>query len=189
MYKCVLLVEPIDVVRAGIASIMRQGGIVLHLIETPSVHNAKRSMHGLKPDLVLSNSTLIPPPRTLLEELALPASTPVCAIVHKPEPEPLDNAYATTLSIFDSQEVWMTRIRNLKMHQTNSSDLTDREREVLRMLTLGLSNKEAANVLGISTHTVITHRKNIIEKTDIRSLSGLTLYAIINGIVNIDEIK
>lgn len=189
MYKCVLLVEPLDVVRAGIASIMRQVGIVLHLIETPSVHSAKRSMHGLKPDLVLSDSALIPPPQTLLNELALPASTPVCAIVHKPDPEPLDNAYATSLSIFDSQDVWMSRIRHLKMHQTTTSTLTNREREVLRMLTLGLSNKEVSNVLGISTHTVITHRKNIIEKTDIRSLSGLTLYAIINGLVNIDEIK
>ncbi|MBQ9469416.1 MAG: hypothetical protein IJU72_00515 [Bacteroidales bacterium] len=190
MFRCVLLVEPVDVLRAGLAGIIRHGGIALQLMEARSIHNAVRTMHGQKPDLVLAPPELLPPPPALLTELALPQSTPVCAIMHHHlAAPPQGSGYAATLSIFDNQEVWLSRMRQLKMHQHTPNTLTDREREVLRLLTLGLSNKEVANMLGISSHTVIAHRKNIVEKTDIRSLAGLTLYAIINGVVNIDEIK
>ena len=53
----------------------------------------------------------------------------------------------------------------------------------------GLTNKEIAARLYISFNTVLTHRKNISRKLDIHSLAGLTIYAIANGIVNIDEVK
>ncbi len=75
--------------------------------------------------------------------------------------------------------------------QTNTQqepDLTAREIEVLSLLVRGLINKEIAHRLNISTTTVITHRKNIQEKTGIRSLSGLTVYAILNNYVRVEEI-
>ncbi len=67
-------------------------------------------------------------------------------------------------------------------------ELTKREQSILREIALGLSNKEIAEKLFISTHTVITHRKNIIRKLDIKSVSGLTVYAILNQIISIDEV-
>ncbi len=67
-------------------------------------------------------------------------------------------------------------------------NLTDRETDVLIHLVKGLSNKEIAEVLNISIHTVISHRKNITEKTGIRSLPGLTVFAISNNIVPIDRL-
>lgn len=63
--------------------------------------------------------------------------------------------------------------------------LSEREREVLVQVTKGLSNKEIANELCLSTHTVITHRKNIAAKLNIHSTAGLTIYAIANGLVEI----
>ena len=60
--------------------------------------------------------------------------------------------------------------------------LTKRETEVLRLLTQGLLNKEIADQLGISLHTVISHRKNIISKLGIKTVSGLTIYAMMHGI-------
>ena len=60
--------------------------------------------------------------------------------------------------------------------------LTKRETEVLRLLTQGLLNKEIADKLGISLHTVISHRKNIISKLGIKTVSGLTIYAMMHGI-------
>jgi DNA-binding CsgD family transcriptional regulator len=53
---------------------------------------------------------------------------------------------------------------------------------------LGLTNKEISEKLFISTHTVITHRKNITAKLGIKTIAGLTMYAAINGIVSRDEI-
>ncbi|MDR3297284.1 MAG: hemerythrin domain-containing protein [Prevotellaceae bacterium] len=62
-------------------------------------------------------------------------------------------------------------------------ELTDREREVLAQVALGGSNKEIANSLNISLNTVITHRKNITAKLGIKTIPGLTVYAILNGII------
>lgn len=61
--------------------------------------------------------------------------------------------------------------------------LSERETDVLKCLADGLSNKETADKLNISVHTVISHRKNIMDKTGIRSLPGLTIYAYTKGIV------
>ena len=68
------------------------------------------------------------------------------------------------------------------------SDLTPREVEVLSLLAQGLINKEIAARLNISLTTVITHRKNITEKLGIRSVSALTIHAVMKGYVSIDSI-
>ena len=67
--------------------------------------------------------------------------------------------------------------------------LSDREKEIVACVVKGLSNKEIAEQLFISANTVLTHRKNIFRKLDIHSVSGLTIYAIVNGIVKLDEVK
>ena len=64
------------------------------------------------------------------------------------------------------------------------NELTLREKEVLREVAMGYSNKEIADSLFISIHTVITHRKNITGKLGIRSISGLTVYAILNHLID-----
>jgi regulator of cell morphogenesis and NO signaling len=71
----------------------------------------------------------------------------------------------------------------------DSDLLSDRERDVLVQIVKGLSNKEIADVLCISTHTVITHRKNITRKLNIHSTAGLTIYAIVNQLVNIGSLE
>ena len=71
--------------------------------------------------------------------------------------------------------------------QPETEELSDRERDVLIQVVRGLSNKEIADVLCISTHTVISHRKNITRKLNIHSTAGLTIYAIVNRLVDISE--
>ena len=63
-----------------------------------------------------------------------------------------------------------------------------REIEVLVLITKGLINKEIADKLNISLTTVISHRKNITEKLGIKSVSGLTIYAVMHGYVEADRI-
>lgn len=67
--------------------------------------------------------------------------------------------------------------------KTNDECLTERETDVLQWLAKGLSNKEIAEKLNISIHTINTHRKNIMDKTGIRSLPGLTIYAVTKEII------
>ena len=66
--------------------------------------------------------------------------------------------------------------------------LSDREIEVLSLIVQGLINKEIADRLNIGLTTVITHRKNIMEKLGVRSVSALTIYAVMNGYVDINSI-
>lgn len=67
-------------------------------------------------------------------------------------------------------------------------ELTAREIEVLVLVVKGFINKEIADRLNISLTTVISHRKNITEKLGIKSVSGLTIYAVMHGYVEADQI-
>jgi len=71
----------------------------------------------------------------------------------------------------------------------SSETLSDREKDVIISLVQGMTNKEIADHLYISTNTVITHRRNIARKLQIHSPAGLTIYAIVNGLVDISAVK
>lgn len=72
----------------------------------------------------------------------------------------------------------------------NATDtLSDREKEVIVCVVKGLSNKEIAEHLFISVNTVMTHRRNISRKLQIHSPAGLTIYAIVNGLINLEDVK
>lgn len=73
--------------------------------------------------------------------------------------------------------------------RNTSMVLSDREREVLVNVVKGLSNKEIAEAMFISVNTVMTHRRNICRKLEIHSVAGLTIYAIVNGLVNLPDVK
>lgn len=77
-----------------------------------------------------------------------------------------------------------------RRHQLpETEELSEREKDVLVQVVHGLSNKEIADVLCISTHTVISHRKNIARKLNIHSTAGLTIYAIVNKLVDINTLE
>lgn len=73
---------------------------------------------------------------------------------------------------------------SVQPHEPGILPLTNREEEVLRLIVKGNLNKEIAMKLNISHNTVLTHRKNIIAKTGIKTVSGLTFYAIRNGLTS-----
>ena len=69
------------------------------------------------------------------------------------------------------------------------STLSQREKDIVAEVAKGLTNKEIADRLHLSIHTVTTHRKNISRKTGINSISGITVYAIINKLVDLNDLK
>ncbi len=72
---------------------------------------------------------------------------------------------------------------------SKSSNLSEREKNILRHVAMGSTNKEIGEKLFISIHTVTTHRKNITQKLGIKTVSGLTVYSILNGIINLEEVS
>jgi len=100
-----------------------------------------------------------------------------------------------SFSLYDSVEHIIHSLSRLdkKSHaatgqKEENENLSNREIEVLTGLVNGMLNKEIADSLNISIHTVVRHRKNITRKTGIRSQSGLTIYAISKKIVSIEDI-
>lgn len=73
--------------------------------------------------------------------------------------------------------------------EPSTSELSEREKEIIIQVAKGLSNKEIADTLFISVNTVMTHRRNISRKLQIRSAAGLTIYAIANGLISLDDVQ
>lgn len=73
--------------------------------------------------------------------------------------------------------------------ESQSVELSPRETTIVRLVSMGLTNRKIAEKLFLSAHTVMTHRKNISAKLGIKSVSGLTVYAIVNNIITIEEVS
>lgn len=83
----------------------------------------------------------------------------------------------------------LAKINQSPQPKNEIEELSIREKEILLHIVKGLSNKEIADSLCLSTHTVMSHRKNIVRKLNIHSTAGLTIYAIVNGIVSLDNLE
>jgi DNA-binding CsgD family transcriptional regulator len=77
----------------------------------------------------------------------------------------------------------------LSTKDSDNQDLSVREKSILREIALGKTSRQIADELFISAHTVVTHRKNINRKLNIKTTSGLTVYAILNNIITVDAIE
>lgn len=106
-----------------------------------------------------------------------------CLCINRPEPELIK-------SLLILEQKAHANGRNLPpvQKQTKGNALSDREIEVLSLIVQGYINKEIADKLNIALATVITHRRNIMEKLNVRSVSALTIYAVTHGYVDIKSI-
>ena len=97
------------------------------------------------------------------------------------------------INIYDNEAALLRKLRAaIEQVQTNpysdSHDLSERERDVLILVAKGMANKEIADRLNISIHTVMSHRKNITHKTGIKSVAGLTVYALLNNLLDQNDV-
>lgn len=101
--------------------------------------------------------------------------------------------YDSSVGIYDEPEDIISKLEQLVQQEEEDGDssqetLSLREKEIVCAVVKGLTNKEIAEQLFISVHTVITHRRNISRKLQIHSPAGLTIYAIVNKLVDIQEV-
>ena len=102
-------------------------------------------------------------------------------------------SYDAVIEINDSKPKIINKIgqivKNNDKKETNDDvELSKREIDVLVAVAKGMMNKEIADQMNISIHTVISHRKNITRKTGIKSVSGLTVYALLNNLIDENEV-
>lgn len=105
-----------------------------------------------------------------------------------------ENPDLNCFNIYENQEhirELITRIlkHKDKSNRSGSGELSVREKEILKEIALGYTSKEIADRLFISLHTVVTHRKNINKKLNIKTAAGLTVYAILNNIISMNQLE
>ena len=101
--------------------------------------------------------------------------------------------YDDSVNLFDDVDSLSHKISLLMNvadeEESDQDSLSQREKEIVGCVVRGMTNKEIAEKLYISVHTVITHRRNITRKLQIHSAAGLTIYAIVNKLVELSEVK
>jgi DNA-binding CsgD family transcriptional regulator len=149
------------------------------------------------PEYLVLDSALIPEPVNYsLERLRSKNSNMNLLLIHSVKIDASIAAMADeTVSTSEEESAIIKKFKHffspdqLKQTTTNDNTLSDREVEVVQLVALGKTNKEISDTLHISTHTVITHRKNITSKLGIKTIAGLAVYAVLNGLIDPDEVN
>lgn len=189
----VAIVEPSVIIAEGLAGVVASGNEYEVVFIAESMRTLVERFAVVAPDVVIVGSQVIcgvQSIRTQYQELQGVAlallSTTVCD-------EEYVRQFDGVINIYDDRSQVLRKLGSVvEQAETNpyseSHDLSERERDVLILVAKGLANKEIAERLNISIHTVMSHRKNITHKTGIKSVAGLTVYALLNNILDQSDV-
>ena len=179
--KKILLITPSRIIARGIAGILEEhGGFVIETVLTDLSRENEATVRDSMADIVIVDPVIF--------DYASRAAV-VAAPTVLPDDEAMKN-YDETISIYDSPAAVISKLRNSLTHTSGKSpadsreELSAREKEILVCVARGMLNKEIADRYHISIYTVITHRKNITRKTGIKTVAGLTVYALLNNLID-----
>lgn len=128
--------------------------------------------------------------RSLHEKMSGVALVLLASVIRE---EDVMRQFDSVINIYDNPQQVVKKLNSaIEQSQTNpysdSHELSEREREVLILVAQGMANKEIADRLNISVHTVMSHRKNITHKTGVKSVAGLTVYALLNNLLDQNDV-
>lgn len=193
-YK-ILVAETAPIILSGIVDCLNKlRDLHLKVIEVDSKKSLVDTVTSDKVDILMINPTfggLLPPFE--IRKCSLNPEIKIFAIE-------ISKLSKVTLSLYDDHVNVtddMTEIKNKVFSSINvekesnedKENLSSREKEIISHVVKGYTNQEIADKLFLSVHTVMTHRRNIARKLQIHSATGLTIYAIVNKIVDLTEIK
>ena len=193
MFKLIAIIEKSRIIREGISTVLREGNICQRIGSLEDLNEWQLAFKDSEPEIIIINPELWH--KNDIKRLKIKESHGkpiVVGIIYQYCDREKLGLFDETIYITDTDETIINKLRHLHKQDNDTAktlSLTIREKDVLKLLLQGFSNKEVADKLSISTHTVIAHRKNIVEKTGIRSLPGLAVYALLNNISDIEEIS
>lgn len=187
----VAIIEPSRIVYEGLSNLLLKSQHHFSVYKVDDFDELKHLSTTLDINIMIINPTLVINKLNDFTKLKNEMGSTICVgLLYAYFEEEILNQFDTLIAINDSNDVIIDKLIKSKETSShsyeNSEALSERETDVLIELINGLSNKEVGEKLNISIHTVITHRKNIMEKTGIKSLSGLTIYAITKNIIKIN---
>lgn len=192
--KILAVAETSYIIRKGLVYTLSQLPFVSKVVELKELDDIPYQLNLLEPDAVIINPMLLSHglKQDVKHQLKLSKKTPLIALVYNLIDEQFYRSYDGIIRINDPESrISEVMSKCLDENKTNpdQEELSDREKDILISVVKGMSNKEIADHHSISIHTVITHRRNIGRKLGIHSASGLTVYAILNKLVDIKEIS
>lgn len=184
------IVEQSDIIAEGIRAILRGDAGFEVVFAGYDLRTLSERFAVVAPDAVIVNSQIAGAMQQNIRS-AYPSmqGTALVALATTVRDEELMKQFDSVINIFDPLPQIVRKLHAaIEQSQTNpytdSHDLSERERDVLILVAKGMANKEIAERLNISIHTVMSHRKNITHKTGIKSVAGLTVYALLNNLVD-----
>lgn len=182
----IAIAEKSTVVRCGMAALLNKiDDFQVQIIEIASPLLLQETLIIQKPDILIVN----PQFENNGEQVELPKQMRTIALLTSIISQNDIAKYDRTFSIYDDEETLLSILQALCHSKNEDQDeLSQREKEIVIGVVKGLVNKEIADNLCISVNTVITHRRNIARKLHIHSPAGLTIYAIVNKLVDITDI-
>lgn len=192
----IAIAEPSVIIRSGLSVVLKRvQGIHIQTFEISSHEFLSNYIRLHKPDLLIINPMFwgIIDVVKLKEESG--HKTLKCfALLSCLVDESFVKQYDDKINLNDSIDQLKEKLDKIfdVQHEESSDEsnsLSVREKEILTCVVKGQTNKEIAQSLFLSTHTVITHRRNIARKLEIHSTAGLTIYAIVNKLIELDDIK
>jgi DNA-binding CsgD family transcriptional regulator len=194
MHSVIYIIETSQIISEGLYRIISHSGKDISVTMYDSLSDIQPHLLEAAPQIIIINPLIVQAKldvfRTLKKELT---NTKWAGLVYAYFEQTILSHFDFLIQINDNETaIHETIDRQLSLAAENDDNphqsLSDREIEVLRLLVTGHSNKEIAEILFISPHTVITHRKNITQKTGIKTVSGLTIYAVLKNIISLQNL-
>ena len=195
--KKIVLIIPSDIVARGFESVLSGQGDFLvldNLVDYSKPREAR--LRILDPDVVIVDPAVFDfrsrkDGRLLISEQC---DASVLALEGQAVTEDILRQYDGAVSLYDDAAGIVRKIRSaidsrLPEPSGEGNELSSREKEILVCVAQGMLNKEIADKFSLSIYTVITHRKNITRKTGIKTVAGLTVYAILNNLIDINSVQ
>ena len=194
----IVVAETSVIIRSGLTAVLKRlPNLNVHPVEVSSPDALQNYLHLRTPDVVIVNPTFggwfnlkdFKAEHGRQENIKYVAM--VCSVIDTNALKEYDAHFA----IYDDTDVIAERLEQLLKNEEEATGdneqeaLSQREKEIITCVVKGMTNKAIADKLFLSIHTVITHRRNIARKLQIHSSAGLTIYAIVNKLVELQDIK
>ena len=193
----IAVAETSVIIRSGLTTVLKRlPNLNVMPIEVSSPESLQSYIHLHTPDILIVNPAFggwfdLPAFKAENGKVETKYLALVCSVIDSNSLKEYDDH----LSICDDQETIPTKINQLlctdeeEEKESEQETLSQREKEIITCVVKGMTNKAIADQLYLSIHTVITHRRNIARKLQIHSPAGLTIYAIVNKLVELQDIK
>lgn len=189
-----VIAEPSSIIAEGLMTILVKSNLKCNITVVDAFDELQQHLLKKNADIIIINPSLI----SLIQKSYNTIKSNYCdtfwiGLVYAYYDQQLLSNFDALINISDSPETIKATVVNI-LTTTNEKQeqpqdvLSDRETDVLKLLATGMSNKEIADKLNISINTVITHRKNISQKTGIKTVSGLTIYAVVKKLISLDNV-